>query len=70
MIRTGNPWVLLMVPVPLPVETRTHSGGTGICAGYLIYTPGIPVPVPVMGYPWVYNYLISTFLNTYIIKYK
>jgi hypothetical protein len=30
---TGNPWVFLTVPVPVPAKTCTHATGTGNLAG-------------------------------------
>ena len=46
---TGNPWVKLTLPVPLPVKTCTRITGTGISAGQTYITQGIPVPVPATG---------------------
>ena len=54
---TGNPWVKIGVTVPLPKKTRTHGAGMGFCVGQNFYTPGIPLPVPKVGNPWV-SYLI------------
>jgi hypothetical protein len=59
---TGNPWVVLSIPTPIPMETHTHSLGMGfwrVCTqlthGSGGYKPmaGIPGYTTVSGRQWI-----------------
>ena len=62
---TGNLWVFLALPIPLPRKTHTCGAGMGIPAGQTFLTPGIPLPIPVAGNLWVYYYQVYTYILFY-----
>jgi len=53
----GNPWVFLAVPIPIPTKTHTHTIGMGFFMSQKFCTHTQPIPIPMAGNPWVYNYL-------------
>jgi hypothetical protein len=53
----GNPWVIFGVPLPLPTKPLPVVRGTGFFRGTNFETPTQPVPVPLTGYPQVFQYI-------------
>jgi hypothetical protein len=60
---TGNPWVFSAIPIPVPTKTHTRVMGTGFFTGQFSYTLTQPIPVPMVGNPWVCREIVMLFQN-------
>jgi len=54
MLQQVTPGYFWMNPYPYPAKTHTRWAGTGFCRGPHRWTLGLPRPIPVGMYPWVF----------------
>jgi hypothetical protein len=53
----GNLWVFFSVPLPLPTRPLPMVRGAGFLRGTNFKNPTQPIPIPLVGYPWVFGYI-------------